>query len=91
MLTDDARRREKGKESKPLTFHELTDESLAILNAGTEPTATMMAYATFFFLHHTETQKRIMEELESVQRDEHGRLPLQTLENLPYFVRNSHL
>lgn len=86
MLTDDARRREKGQDSKPLTFHELTDESLAILNAGTEPTATMMAYATYFYLHYTETQKRIMEELESVQRNEHGRLPLQSLENLPYFT-----
>ncbi|MCJ1239560.1 hypothetical protein MMC14_007558 [Varicellaria rhodocarpa] len=86
MLTDNARRREKGQKARPLTFRELADESIAILNAGTEPTATMMAYATYFFLKFPEVQARILEELESVERDEYGRLPLQKIETLPYFT-----
>ena len=91
MLTDDARRREKGQIAKPLTFWELADESTAILNAGTEPTATMMTYGTYFFLRFPETQKRILEELATVGLDENGRMPLQTLEALPYFVRRCNL
>ena len=86
MLTDDARRREKGQVAKPLTFRELTDESTAILNAGTEPTATMMAYGTYFFLRFPETQKGILEELATVELDKNGRMPLRKLEALPYFV-----
>lgn len=89
LLTDSARRREKGKEAKQPTFQELADESTAILNAGTEPTATMMAYATYYFLRYPETQKRILEELEIVELDKNGRLPLQKLETLPYFVRQA--
>ena len=87
MLTDDARRREKGQTAKPLTFWELADESTAILNAGTEPTATMMTYGTYFFLRFPETQKKILEELATVGLDETGVMPLQKLEALPYFVR----
>lgn len=89
LLTDSARRREKGKEAKQLTFRELADESTAILNAGTEPTATMMAYATYYFLRYPGAQSRILEELETVETDENGRLPLQKIEALPYFV--SHI
>ena len=91
MLTDNARRQEKGQKARPLTFRELADESIAILNAGTEPTATMMAYATYFFLRFPEVQGRILEELESVERDEYGRLPLQKIETLPYFVRTAQV
>lgn len=89
LLTESARRREKGKEAKQPTFKELADESTAILNAGTEPTATMMAYATYYFLRYPETQKRILEELETVELDENGRLPLKKIEALPYFVRQA--
>lgn len=91
LLSNDVRRREKGQATKPLTFRELTDESTAILNAGTEPTATMMAYGTYFFLRFPETQKRILDELVTVKLDRHGRMPLQELEALPYFVSNCNL
>lgn len=92
MLTDDARRRAKGQDdAKPLTFRELADESTAILNAGTEPSATMMAYATYFFLIYPEVQERVMSELRSVKRDANGRLPLQKLESLPYFVSRTSI
>ena len=87
LLNANARRQEKGKKSKPLNFHELADEGISSLNAGTEPTATMLTYATYFFLRYPEVQDRIMEELATVQLDQKGRLPLQQVENLPYFVR----
>ncbi|TGO19736.1 hypothetical protein BPAE_0334g00030 [Botrytis paeoniae] len=86
LLLDNSRRIEKGKKAKPLTFEELADESVATLNAGTEPTATMMTYATYFFLRYPEVQHRILEELSSVELDQHGRVPLQKLEGLPYFT-----
>ena len=87
LLTDHARRQEKYQKARPLTFQELGDESTAILNAGTEPTATMMAYATYFFLRHPHVQLKILEELGTVELDRSGRLPLQQIEALPYFVR----
>ncbi|KAK4113198.1 cytochrome P450 [Canariomyces notabilis] len=86
LLSDNDRRRQKGQEAHPLTFRELADESVAILNAGTEPTATMMVYATYFFLRYPEVQERILKELSTVQRDEKGRLPLVKVESLPYFT-----
>lgn len=87
LLHAHARRQEKGKKAKPLNYHELADEGISSLNAGTEPTATMLAYATYFFLRYPEVQGKIIEELETVQLDQKGRLPLQQVENLPYFVR----
>lgn len=87
LLSAHALREGKGKRSKPMTFHELADEGISSLNAGTEPTATMLAYATYFFLRYPEVQDPIMEELSTVQLDAKGRLPLQQVENLPYFVR----
>ncbi|MCJ1442380.1 MAG: hypothetical protein MMC23_002874 [Stictis urceolatum] len=45
LLTNNVRLLEKGQAAKSSTPQELADESTAILNAGTEPTATMMAYA----------------------------------------------
>lgn len=87
LLHANVRRQEKGKKAKPLNYHELADEGISSLNAGTEPTATMLAYATYFFLRYVEVQDKIMEELATVQLDHKGRLPLQQIESLPYFVR----
>ncbi|KAJ8063557.1 hypothetical protein OCU04_007429 [Sclerotinia nivalis] len=86
LLLANSRRIEKGKKAKPLTFEELAYESVATLNAGTEPTATMMTYATYFFLRFPEVQDRILKELGSVELDKRGRLPLQKVEVLPYFT-----
>ncbi|KAJ5936910.1 cytochrome P450 [Penicillium verhagenii] len=85
LLTDSARRQASGKDLRPLRFRELADESVGILNAGTEPTATMLSYATYFWLKFPHVQSRVLEELASVQQVK-GRLPLQQLENLPYFT-----
>jgi cytochrome P450 len=80
LLTDNARRQEKGKDSRPLSFRELADESTGILNAGTEPTATMLSYATYFWLKFPHIQKRVLDELASIEL-ENGRLPLAKIEN----------
>lgn len=86
MVTNNNRRREADRNVKPLDFKDLADESAMILNGGTEPPANQMAYATYHFLKHPEVQDRILEELDSVERDADGRLPLRAIENLPYFV-----
>ncbi|KAI3329671.1 cytochrome P450 [Ustulina deusta] len=85
LLMEDARRQQKGKISRPLTFRELAEESTGILNAGTEPTATMLSYATYFWVKFPHVQERILKELASV-KIENGRLPLAKVENLPYFT-----
>ena len=64
---------------------------MALLIAGTETTATMTAYATYFFLHFPEVQPRIMAELATIEKDENGRLPILKIEAQPYFVRPSSL
>lgn len=91
MLCDNARREQKGQKTRELTFRELADEGTGVLNAGTEPTAIMLCYATFFFYRYPHVQKRIMEELATVELKD-GRLPLLKLESLPYltgFIKES--
>ncbi|RYP39085.1 hypothetical protein DL767_002348 [Monosporascus sp. MG133] len=90
MVTNNLRRQregqKEGREVKPLGFKDLADESAMILNGGTEPPANQMAYATYYFLKYPEVQRKVLEELDSVGLDSHGRLPLQKIENLPYFT-----
>jgi cytochrome P450 len=86
MLCDNARREEKGRALRQLSFRELADEGTGILNAGTEPTAIVLCYATFFFSRFPHVQKPIMDELASIELKD-GRLPLRKLEALPYLVR----
>ncbi|PYI09625.1 cytochrome P450 [Aspergillus sclerotiicarbonarius CBS 121057] len=76
---------EKDRNARPLSFRELADESTGILNAGTEPTATMLSYATYFWLKFPHVQKPILDELAEGQL-QNGRLPLRKVENLPYFT-----
>jgi cytochrome P450 len=64
----------------------LSDEGVALLIAGTETTATMSAYGTYFFLRFPRVQDRILAELNSIEKDEHGRLPIVKIEAQPYFV-----
>ncbi|RYC61314.1 hypothetical protein CHU98_g4892 [Xylaria longipes] len=85
LQAEDARRQQKGKHAKPVTFRELADESTGILNAGTEPTATMLSYATYFWLKFPHVKTRILDELATVTKV-NGRLPLAKLETLPYFT-----
>ncbi|KAJ8132254.1 hypothetical protein O1611_g1370 [Lasiodiplodia mahajangana] len=86
MVTNNNRRRQTDPNLKPLNFKDLADESAMILNGGTEPPANQMAYATYHFLTHPNIQHAILEELDSVERDINGRLPLRKIENLPYFT-----
>ncbi|KAK3985848.1 Trichodiene oxygenase [Cladorrhinum sp. PSN332] len=87
LLSDHHRRQKKGHgDVQPLDVPELADESVAILNAGTEPTATMLVYATYFFLHFPEVHRRVLAELATVKPDAKGRLPLAKVEVLPYFT-----
>jgi cytochrome P450 len=86
MVTNNRRRQEADPTVKPLDFKDLADESAMILNGGTEPPANQMAYATYHFLKYTKVQRRILEELDSIEPDSHGRLPLRKVESLPYLV-----
>lgn len=85
MLCENARREEKGRKPRQLNFRELADEGTGILNAGTEPSAIMLCYATYFFSRFPHVQKPLLDELASVELQD-GRLPLRKLEALPYLV-----
>ncbi|KAG9571188.1 hypothetical protein KCU71_g481, partial [Aureobasidium melanogenum] len=86
MLTNNLGRRSLDPKIAPLKFADLADESAMILNGGTEPPANQMAYATYFFLNYAEVRRKVLEELDSLQPDDSGRLVLQKVENLPYFT-----
>lgn len=90
MITNNLRKRDEaakeGRHIEALSFEDLADESAMILNGGTEPPANQMAYATYYFLKYPEVRQKLLSELDAVETNEHGRMPLQKLENLPYFV-----
>lgn len=90
MITNNLRKRDEaakeGKHLEALSFEDLADESAMILNGGTEPPANQMAYATYYFLKYPEVRRKILLDLDAVETNEHGRMPLQKLENLLYFV-----
>ncbi|OQE24211.1 hypothetical protein PENFLA_c010G02605 [Penicillium flavigenum] len=65
-------------------FQDLADEGASLLVAGTETTATTMAYATYYLLMYPEKRQKMLDELATVERDSDGRLPLQKLDTLPY-------
>ncbi|KAF4997554.1 hypothetical protein FGRMN_3759 [Fusarium graminum] len=74
------------KQAPKMGAQQIADESVGLLMAGTETTATMLAYGIYFFMTFPETQVKIMEELATVQKNESGRLPIQQIEALPYFT-----
>ncbi|PGH13222.1 hypothetical protein AJ79_03780 [Helicocarpus griseus UAMH5409] len=65
-------------------FQDLADEGASLLVAGTETTATTMAYATYYMLLYPEKRQKLLEEIATVERDADGRLSLQKLDMLPY-------
>lgn len=89
-MRDNAKRRLKHAKLEKTDYRELADESTGVLTAGTEPTATMMAYATYHFLKYPDVQHRILEELDKLKVDQSGRLSLEEIETLPYFVSKTH-
>ncbi|RBQ68277.1 hypothetical protein FVER14953_05538 [Fusarium verticillioides] len=74
------------KQAPKMAAQQIADESVGLLMAGTETTATMLAYGTYYFMTFPEVQAKIMAELATVQRTESGRLPIQQIESLPYFT-----
>ncbi|KAK7926904.1 hypothetical protein PG985_003902 [Apiospora marii] len=90
MITNNLRKREEavkeGRHLEALSFEDLADESAMILNGGTEPPANQMAYATYYFLKYPEVRRKVLSELDAVETNDHSRMPLQKLENLPYFT-----
>ena len=85
MLTWNLKVKETGK--RPVGLQDLADEGASLLVAGTETSATTLAYATYYFLAFPEVRRRVLEELVTVESDENGRMALTKLEALPYFVR----
>ncbi|KAK0613232.1 cytochrome P450 [Immersiella caudata] len=73
---------------KPIKMgvNEIRDESVGLLMAGTETTATMLAYATYYFLAFPEVQAKVLSELGTLKKNELGRLSIQHIESLPYFT-----
>lgn len=79
-----------GNQSKekhpPAGLNDLSDEGTSLLVAGTETTATTMAYATYYLLLYPEKRQKMLDEIASIERDGDGRLSLQKLDALPYLV-----
>jgi cytochrome P450 len=84
MLTSNLRIKDTGK--KRIGHSDLSEEGASLLVAGTETSATTLAYATYYILAHPEVKSRILEDLATVERDENGSIPLANVEALPYLV-----
>jgi cytochrome P450 len=67
-------------------FEDLVEEAVAITSAGTDSTSNCLQYCTWHFLSKPEVRKKVLAELDTVERDKNGRLPLTKLEKLEYFV-----
>jgi cytochrome P450 len=89
MLNSNARKDETNEKYRTVGFQDLADEGASLLVAGTETTATTIAYATYYLLLHPDKRRKLLEEIATVERDDNGRLPLSKLDALPYLV--SHL
>ncbi|OXV07329.1 hypothetical protein Egran_04906, partial [Elaphomyces granulatus] len=84
MLNSNARKDETNEKYRTVGFQDLADEGASLLVAGTETTATTIAYATYYLLLHPDKRRKLLEEIATVERDDNGRLPLSKLDALPY-------
>jgi cytochrome P450 len=84
MLTSNLQIKDTGK--PPIRHTDLSEEGASLLVAGTETSATTLAYATYYILAHPKVERRVLEDLATVERDENRRLSLVKIEALPYLV-----
>ena len=63
------------------------DEGFILIGAGGETTAQTLAVVTFHLLNNPETMLELRAELDKIMPDPKISVPWQTLEQLPYLVR----
>jgi cytochrome P450 len=68
------------------TTDRLADEALLLIGAGTETTSWTMTVATFHLLSNPSILRKLKEELQSVDPEADGHVPLATLQALPYLT-----
>lgn len=71
-----------------LNEDELLGESMNLLIAGSDTSATSLTIAVLEILSHPEMHTELVEELEAAIPDKDNLPPVQTLEKLPYLVSN---
>lgn len=64
----------------------LWQEGLIVVGAGSDTTATALAWTHFWLLEKPETLKKLREELERAMPDKFEPAQLSVVENLPYLV-----
>lgn len=69
------------------SVEELVSESISMVTAGTDTSATVLQCCVWNILTRTEVRETLLDELSTVRRDTNGLLPLKQLEELPYLVR----
>jgi len=67
----------------------LVDESLSLLQAGSDTVGNTCTVGTFFILNDEAVRSRLVEELRSAWQDKDSTISLTVLQNLPYLVRPS--
>lgn len=75
----------------PSFSQRLVDESLSLLQAGSDTVGNTCTVGTFFILNDEVVRSRLVEELQSVWPDRDSTISLTVLQNLPYLVRFSIL
>ena len=69
------------------TIERLMDEGFILIGAGGETTAQTLAVVTFHLLNNPETMLELRAELDKIMPDPESSVSWQTLEQLPYLVR----
>jgi cytochrome P450 len=66
----------------------LVDESLSLLQAGSDTVGNTCTVGAFFILNDEAVRSKLVEELRSVWPDKDSIIGLRVLQNLPYLVRS---
>ncbi|KAA8909835.1 cytochrome P450 [Sphaerosporella brunnea] len=68
------------------SYEELVGESISMVTAGTDTSATVLQFLAWHFLTRPEVQEKLLQELATVEAEPNGLLPLKRLEELPYLT-----
>lgn len=64
----------------------LVDEAFSLVIGGTETTVTTITYGVWCILKNPNVEKKMLEELRTVETNSNGLMECQNLMNLPYLV-----
>lgn len=74
---------------RPLSKDILVDDAYLFCVAGTHTTSFCLSLGTYYLLRHPQKLRRLVEELQTVQKNPDGMLEYRDVCNLPYLVSNN--